>query len=543
MSLVWGPTRRATHCATSTPIRLSYPSWAPGLARPVTRRALEVPLKQHSNDVEEIDSDETERILTCAAAVDVAKASGMVCVRRPHPSIEGRRLSRVWEVSSTTNSILALGEDLVALGVERVVLESTSDYWRPFFYLLEAAGLSVWLVNARDVKQVTGRPKTDKLDAVWLAKLNERGMLRPSFVPPSEIRVLRDYTRLRTELVEERSRHKQRLEKLLEDALIKLSSVATDLLGVSARAMIEALIAGERDPKALVDLARGKLNAKRAALIEALTGRFGDHHADLARLLLDQIDACTDKIDRLTTRIGQLVADLPEPTPPADRQPRPTPASDVPVEHNPRTERLTTVQRLDEVPGIAERAAQILIAELGLNMAQFPTPAHLVSWAKLSPQTIQSGPKVKVGKTGKGNRYLKGVLGEVATAAAKTDTFLGERYRRLVRRRGKQRALVAVARSILIIVWHLLNDPDACYVDLGSDYYTNRLDPDRKTRDLVRQLQVLGHTRHARPRGLSATTIGAHAPSGAPPRTPNPARNDLSHPREIFRSAHFRDLG
>jgi len=451
-------------------------------------------LKPNVNEVEEIDSDETERILNCAAAVDVAKASGMVCVRRPHPSIEGRRMSRVWEVSSTTNSILALGEDLVLLGVKRVVLESTSDYWRPFFYLLEASGLSVWLVNARDVKQVTGRPKTDKLDAVWLAKLCERGMLRPSFVPPREIRVLRDYTRLRTELVEERSRHKQRLEKLLEDALIKLSSVATDLLGVSARAMIEALIAGERDPKALADLARGKLNTKRAALLEALNGRFDDHHADLARLLLDQIDACSDKVDRLTARIEHLVADLPEPSPPTDRAPRPIPVRDVPVERDPEARRLSTVERLDEVPGIAERAAQIIIAEVGLNMGQFPTPAHLVSWAKLSPQTIQSGPKTKVGKTGKGNRYLKGVLGEVATAAAKTDTFLGERYRRLVRRRGKQRALVAVARSILVIVWHLLNDPDARYVDLGSDYYTSRLDPDRKTRDLVRQLQALGHT-------------------------------------------------
>lgn len=452
-------------------------------------------MKPNLNDVEEIDSDETERILTCAAAVDVAKASGMVCVRRPHPSIERRRTSRVWEVDSTTRSILALGDDLVvALGVQRVVLESTSDYWRPFFYLLEAAGLAVWLVNARDVKQVTGRPKTDKLDAVWLAKLNERGMLRPSFVPPREIRALRDYTRLRTELVEERSRHKQRLEKLLEDALIKLSSVATDLLGVSARAMIEALITGERDPKALADLARGKLNAKRAALLEALTGRFDDHHADLVRLLLDQIDACTDKVDRLTTRIEQLVATLPEPSPSTDRQPRSSPAGDVPVGQDPHGERLTTVERLDEIPGIAPRAAQIIIAEIGLDMTQFPTPAHLVSWAKLSPQTIQSGPKVKAGPTGKGNRYLKGVLGEVATAAAKTDTFLGERYRRLVRRRGKQRALVAVSRSILVIVWHLLNDPDARYIDLGSDYHTNRLDPARKTRDLVRQLQALGHT-------------------------------------------------
>lgn len=451
-------------------------------------------MRPDNNDIDiDIDEEETERVLSVAAAVDVAKASGVVCVRRPHPSIEGRRRSRVWEVSSTTNSILALGADLVALGVERVVLESTSDYWRPFFYLLEGAGLSVWLVNARDVKQVTGRPKTDKLDAVWLAKLCERGMLRPSFVPPAEIRVLRDYTRLRTELVEERSRHKQRLEKLLEDALIKLSSVATDLLGVSARTMIEALIAGERDPKVLADLARGKLNAKRAALLEALNGRFDDHHADLARVLLDQIDACSDKIDRLTARIEQLVAQLPEPTPPTAPGTRATPTSDVPVQTDPDARRLSAAERLDEVPGIAQRAAQIIIGEIGLDMTQFATPAHLVSWAKVSPQTIQSGPRIKVGKTGKGNRYLKGVLGEAAAAAAKTDTFLGARYRRLVRRRGKQRALVAVARSILVIVWHLLNDPDARYVDLGPDYYTNRLDPDRKTRDLVRQLHALGH--------------------------------------------------
>ena len=204
------------------------------------------------NDVEEIDADEDDEMMERVAAIDVAKASGKVCVRLPGKQ---RRITRVFDVAATTNAIMGLADELAEMGIERTVVESTSDYWRPFFYLLEARGLLVWLVNARDVKQVPGRPKTDKLDAVWLAKLNERGMLRPSFVPPREIRELRDYTRLRTDLIEERSRHKQRLEKLLEDALIKLSTVATDLFGKSGRAMLEALIAGERDPEVLAALA------------------------------------------------------------------------------------------------------------------------------------------------------------------------------------------------------------------------------------------------------------------------------------------------
>ena len=215
---------------------------------------------------------------------------------------------------------MALADELVGLGIERTVMESTSDYWRPFFYLLEAAGLRVWLVDARAVKQVPGRPKTDKLDAVWLAKLNERGMLRPCFVPPAAIRQLRDYTRLRRDLTEDRSRHKQRLEKLLEDALIKLSTVATDIFGKSGRAMVEALIAGERDPHVLADMALGRLRPKQAELVEALNGRFDDHHAELARMLLDQIDALTDQIIRLGLRIDELVAELPQaqPQPPTD---------------------------------------------------------------------------------------------------------------------------------------------------------------------------------------------------------------------------------
>ena len=207
--------------------------------------------------------------------------------------------------------MIELGDHLACEGIEKVTLESTSDYWRIWFYLLEAAGLDVQLVNSRDVRNVPGRPKSDKLDCVWQAKLTERGMLRPSFVPPAEIRQLRDYTRLRTDLIQERTRHWSRLEKLLEDALIKVTAVASKIDTKSVRAMLEALIAGERSPRVLADLALGKMKAKRAALIEALTGRFDDHHAELARMLLDQVDQLDRQVDRLTGRIEELIAAIP----------------------------------------------------------------------------------------------------------------------------------------------------------------------------------------------------------------------------------------
>jgi transposase len=448
----------------------------------------------------EIADAEHELVIERVAAVDVAKAAGKVCVRLPGES--GRRVSRVWDVVATTAAVTELGDQLLELGVQRVSVESTSDYWRIWYYLLEAAGLAVDLVNARDVKNVPGRPKTDKLDAVWLAKLTEKGLLRPSFVPPAPIRQLRDYTRLREDLTRERTRYWQRLEKLLEDALIKVSSVTSTLDLLSVRDMLEALIAGERDPQRLAELARGRLKAKHAALVAALDGRFDAHHAELTRLLLDQIDALTGRIEHLTGRIEALIAAIdvpptsgehggPAPTgPPADSSAE-TPTAAPAIDALP--EWLSTIQRLDEITAIGTHAAQVIVAETGWDMSRFPTPAHLVSWAKLCPRTIQSGPVTRGGKTGNGNPYLKGVLGEAAAVAARSDTFLGERYRRIVKRRGKLKALVAIARSILVIVWHLLADPTARFRDLGPDYHTNRVVTERKLRSHINQITALGY--------------------------------------------------
>jgi transposase len=314
-------------------------------------------------------------------------------------------------------------------------------------------------------------------------------MLRPSFVPPAEIRQLRDYTRLRACLTRERTRHWQRLEKLLEDALIKVPAVASSLTTVSARDMIGALIAGECDPEVLAGLARGRMRAKHAALIEALTGRFDDHHAGLSRMLLDQIDALSAQIGKLTDRIEELIAAVPA-AQGVDADGSTGPGAGLgdgaPV--------IPAITRLDEIPGISRATAQGIIAEIGLDMSRFPTPGHLVSWAKLSPRAIQSGNKNRTGPTGKGDPYLRGILGEAAVAASRTDTFLGERYRRMVRRRGKLKALVAIARTILVIIWHLLASRTARFSELGSGYYASRTDKDKKTRNHIRQLEAPGYT-------------------------------------------------
>jgi transposase len=412
------------------------------------------------------ETQETEELIQRVAALDIGKAELTCCVRVPGEGKRARRLQEVTTHPTMTRSLLELADRLAALGVTRVVLEATSDYWKPVFYLLEAHGFEVWLVNARDVKHLPGRPKTDKLDAVWLCKVAERQMLRPSFVPPPAIRRLRDVARYRADLVGVRTAEKQRVEKLLEDAQIKLSVVASDIFGASGRAMLAALVAGERDPKALAQLARARLRAKRTVLEEAFTGFFSDHHGFLLARMLARVDALDADIAELERKLEELI----------------TPFA-------------AAADRLDEITGVGRTAAQVIIAEVGVDMGRFPTPGHLTSWARFAPGIKQSAGKTK-GKnsTGHGNRYLARVLGEAAVAAGRTDTFLGERYRRIARRRGKNRAIVAVGRSILVIVWHLLSDPNLRYHDLGAGFYDSRVNAERAKRNHVRQLEALGYT-------------------------------------------------
>jgi transposase len=436
---------------------------------------------------QEVEDEEYERVYQRVAAVDVAKASGVVCTRVPGDGPSGRRSMHVRTVKATMSAVTELGDHLRCQGIEVVTLESTSDYWRVWYVTLEAAGLTVQLVNARAVKNVPGRAKTDKKDAVWLAKLTERGMLQPSFVPPYDIRRLREYTRLRADLVHDRSRYWARLEKLLERALIKVSAVASTLDTQSVRAMLEALIAGQRSPKALADLAIGRMRVKRTELAEALDGRFEDHHAELARILLDQIDALTAQVSALDERISELIAQIP-----AAQGVDAGGTTGPQAGHGPDAVILPAVARLDEITGCGIIAAQAVIAEVGLDMTVFGTPGRLVSWAKRCPQTRQSGQKTTSGKAAKGNPWLNGVLGEIAASASRTDTFLGERYRRLARRRGKRKALAAIARSILVIIFHLLADPAARFRDLGPDYYDSRISRERKISNHIRQLQALG---------------------------------------------------
>jgi transposase len=393
--------------------------------------------------------------------MDVSKKDAKVCVRIVGA---GRRktVETVTTWSSMTNQILALREHLITQQVTCVVMEATSDYWKPFYYLLEDAGFELMLVNARHVKNLPGR-KTDVADATWLAQLGAHGLVRGSFVPPEPIRQLRDLTRARTAITRERAREIQRLEKLLEDSGIKLSSVASDILGVSGRAMLERLIAGDRDPAALADLAKRRLRHKIPELTEALVGRFNEHHAFLARVHLDLIDRHSAAIAQLTDRIEVVVdpfqgfRDL-----------------------------------ICTIPGISTLLADVIIAETGADMSVFPTAKHLASWAGTTPGNNESAGKVKSSRTRPGNPYLQGALGTAAMWAAQNPhTFLGARYRRIASRRGPQRANVAVQHSLLSAIWSM-GTTGALYEDLGGDYYS-RLNPERTRTRAIRQLEAMGY--------------------------------------------------
>ncbi|TDT94152.1 transposase [Streptomyces sp. 846.5] len=403
------------------------------------------------------------------AGIDISKVDVKVCVRAP--STGKRRRSEVRTFPAVTSGLLAMRDWLLAEGVTVVGMEATGVYWKPVFYLLEH-DIECWLLNARHMKSVPGR-KTDVKDSEWIARLVEYGLVRASFVPPEPIRQLRDLTRYRTEVIRERTREIQRTEKLLEDSGIKLSSVVSDLTGKSARAMLEALIGGERDPGRLADLALGSMRRKTADLVEALTGNFTDHHAFLLRAMLDRIDACTAMENRLSERI--------------DAQVRPF---------------RRRIDLLITIPGVGTRAAEVILAEIGAQMERFPTAGDLASWAGVCPGNHESAGKSSSGKTRHGDPWLKAALGQAAVAASRTkDTYLASRYRRLVGRRGKKRALVALEHSILVAIWHMFTN-DAEYADLGGDYFLERTGKTRATRRLISQLNQLGYQVNLQPIGV-----------------------------------------
>jgi transposase len=402
-----------------------------------------------------------ETLIEHCAGLDVHKDSVAACVRLPG-SGRRRREERAARFATTTAGLLGLRDWLAALGVTHVAMEATGVYWKPVWYLLEER-FELMLCNAQHVKRVPGR-KTDTSDAQWLAQLLEHGLLRGSFVPPRPIRELRDLTRYRTSLVQERTREAQRLDKVLQDAGIKLSSVATDLLGVSGRAMLTALVAGSRDPDVLAELAKGKLRRKLPALREALHGRFSGHHALLVGEILAHIDYLEDAIARLSAQIEAKIS-------PFERE----------------------LCLLDTIPGIDRRTAEVVLAELSPDMARFGSHRQLASWAKLCPGSNESAGRQRSGRTGKGPKWLRAALIQSAKAATRTrDTYLQSQYRRLRARRGHEKATTAVAHSILVSIYYVLARGEP-YHELGPTYLLSR-DHDNHRRRLTRQLERLGYT-------------------------------------------------
>lgn len=396
------------------------------------------------------------------AGIDVGKRDAKVCVR-----VQGRgstpTSTTVTTWSTTMPQILRLRDHLVESRVELVVVESTSDYWRPFFYVLSEA-VPVMLVKASDVKGMPGR-KSDVSDAEWLADLAAHGLVRASFVPAEPMRQLRDLTRARVGLFEERTRELQRLEKELEDACIKLSAVVSDLAGASARSMLEALIGHESDPATLANLAKGRMRPKIDQLTEALTGRFNNHHRFMVGFRLSRIDRTTAEIAELDRRIDEVME---------------------------REDLVIARELLVEIPGIGRHGAEELLAEIGADMSVFPTPQALACWAGVAPGSHESAGKRHHVRTRAGNRYVKRSLGIAAKSAARTKAcFLGARFKRICARRGYNKALVAVEHSMITAIWHMLSTGET-YRELGGDYY-QRHAPQHALKRKIRDLEAAGY--------------------------------------------------
>jgi transposase len=409
-------------------------------------------------------------VLERCAGIDVGKDEVVACVRTPGLGGRGRRKD-TRSFRSFVGDLEAMADWFAAEGVTEVAMEATGSYWKPVWYVLEDRAFELKLVNAHHLKILPGR-KSDVLDAEWIAELLEHGLLHGSFVPPRVVRELRDLTRYRKRLVQTHTQECQRIQKTLEDAGIKLDSVASHVLGVSGRAMLRALIAGERDPAVLAELARGKLRKKIPDLQRALQGRFTDHHALLIGLSFDHIDHLEVTMARLDEEIDTMFASN-------------TNEAGIPFEQ--------ARDRLDTIPGVAKRSAEAILAEIGCDMSRFPTAGHLASWAGLAPGNNITGGKRGSGRTTKGDVWLGEILNQCAWAAARTrDTYLSAQFWRLARRIGKKKAATAVGHSILVICWHLISN-DADYQDLGGDYFSRRNDPDRHRDRLIEQLHGLGY--------------------------------------------------
>lgn len=409
-------------------------------------------------------------VLERCAGVDVGKDEVVACVRTPGLGGRGRR-KQTRSFRSFVGELEAMADWFAAEGVTEVVMEATGSYWKPVWYVLEELPFELKLVNAAHVKILPGR-KSDVLDAEWLAELLEHGLLRGSFVPPPAIRELRDLTRYRKRLIQAHSSEQQRIHKTLEDAGIKLGSVASDVLGASGRTMLAALVAGERDPEVLAEMAKGVLRKKIPDLRHALKGRFRDHHALIIGLSLDHLAHLEAAQATLDARINAVIA--------ANHS-----EAGLPFER--------ARDHLDSITGVGKRAAETIIAEIGADMSRFPTAAHLASWAGMAPGNNITGGKRGSGRTTKGDVWLRDVLTECAWAAARTrDTYLAAQFWRLARRIGKKKAAIAVGHSILVIAWHLLTN-DCDHDDLGGDYFARRAHPDRRRDHLIAQLHDLGY--------------------------------------------------